>query len=77
MSQESTLQKLKEKRISCPHCGHHLHLTLDASAGDQDYYEECPSCCKEIHFYNYLIDPILQGPERRNLNLDFQVGNLN
>ena len=49
MSQESTLQKIKEKRISCPHCGHHLHLTLDTSEGDQNYYEECPSCCKEIH----------------------------
>ncbi|MCP4322363.1 MAG: CPXCG motif-containing cysteine-rich protein, partial [Alteromonadales bacterium] len=30
--------QLSEKRITCPHCGHHLHATIDASEGDQDYY---------------------------------------
>ncbi|HDZ34472.1 MAG TPA: CPXCG motif-containing cysteine-rich protein, partial [Pseudoalteromonas sp.] len=25
------------QRITCPHCGHHIHLDLDASSGDQDY----------------------------------------
>ncbi|WP_410723347.1 CPXCG motif-containing cysteine-rich protein, partial [Burkholderia sp. SIMBA_042] len=33
------------QRIACPHCGHHIHLDLDASMGDQDYYEECSACC--------------------------------
>jgi len=51
--------KLSEKRIKCPHCGHHLHASVDASAGDQDYYDECPSCCKEIH-YNLHIDEYRQ-----------------
>ena len=41
--------KIKEQRIECPHCGHHIHLTLDPSEGDQDYYEECPACCMEMH----------------------------
>jgi transcription elongation factor Elf1 len=59
MSQESNLKETKEKRISCPHCGHHMHLTLDASAGDQDYYEECPSCCRDIHL-NMHIDEYRQ-----------------
>ena len=48
-------QDISEKRITCPHCGHHLHVTLDSSGGDQDYYDECPSCCKDIHF-NLHID---------------------
>ncbi|WP_057831161.1 CPXCG motif-containing cysteine-rich protein [Colwellia sp. TT2012] len=48
------INKLTEKRISCPHCGHHLHATLDASAGDQDYYDECPSCCMEIHYHLHV-----------------------
>ena len=41
--------KITEKRIECPHCAHHLFVTLDASAGDQNYYEECPACCHDIH----------------------------
>lgn len=49
------LDKIKEERIECPHCGHHLFVSLDPSGGDQDYYEECPACCKEIHL-NMHID---------------------
>jgi len=51
--------KLTEQRITCPHCGHHLHTTIDSSSGDQDYYDECPACCKEIH-YNLHIDEYRQ-----------------
>ncbi len=43
-------KQLSEKRIRCPHCGHHLHVTIDSSAGDQNYYDECPACCMEIHY---------------------------
>ncbi|MGL4474899.1 MAG: CPXCG motif-containing cysteine-rich protein [Shewanella sp.] len=41
--------KLKKQIISCPFCGHHLHIELDASAGDQDYYDDCRVCCNPIH----------------------------
>lgn len=44
-----------QQRIECPHCGHHIFVTLDASSGDQDYYEECPACCRDIHL-NMHID---------------------
>ncbi|MDP2634753.1 MAG: CPXCG motif-containing cysteine-rich protein [Pseudoalteromonas sp.] len=43
------------QRICCPHCGHHIHVTLDASEGDQDYFEDCSACCNPIHF-NMHID---------------------
>ncbi len=43
-------KKTSEERIECPHCGHHLRITLDSSGGDQDFYDECPACCKEIHY---------------------------
>nr|WP_310649799.1 MULTISPECIES: CPXCG motif-containing cysteine-rich protein [unclassified Colwellia] len=46
---------MKEQRIECPHCGHPIHLALDTSAGDQDYYDECPACCMEMHL-NLHID---------------------
>ena len=41
--------KLKEQRIECPNCGHNIRVSLDASEGDQDYYDECPACCREMH----------------------------
>ncbi|KGJ99634.1 CPXCG motif-containing cysteine-rich protein [Thalassotalea sp. ND16A] len=48
-------QEVSRKIIECPHCGHHLHVMLDISQGDQDYYESCPSCCNDIHM-NMHID---------------------
>ncbi|WP_371372615.1 CPXCG motif-containing cysteine-rich protein [Thalassotalea aquiviva] len=42
-------QVVSRKTIECPHCGHHLHVTLDTSQGDQNYYESCPACCNDIH----------------------------
>lgn len=47
--------EVKEQRIECPHCGHHIRVVLDASEGDQDYYDECPACCKEMHL-NLHVD---------------------
>ena len=37
------------KTIVCPHCGHHTPIELDASQGDQEFYEECMACCNPIH----------------------------
>ena len=56
------VEDLKQKTIVCPHCGHHLHITLDTTCGDQDYYEECPSCCSDIHL-NMHIDEYRQKIE--------------
>ena len=51
--------KISEQRIECPHCGHHLFVILDTSEGDQDYFEECPVCCCDIHL-NMHIDEYRQ-----------------
>lgn len=45
---------ISRKTISCPHCGHHLHITLDTTQGDQNYYESCPSCCNDIHMTMHI-----------------------
>lgn len=58
-NREVKLLELKELRICCPHCGHHLFITLDTTLGDQDYYDDCPACCKEIHL-NMHIDEYYQ-----------------
>lgn len=46
--------KLKYTDIQCPHCGHRVHLEIDASNGDQDYYEDCPNCCNPIHLRTHI-----------------------
>ncbi|MCZ4294185.1 MULTISPECIES: CPXCG motif-containing cysteine-rich protein [Vibrio] len=38
-----------EKRVACPHCGHTISITLDASNGSQEFYDDCPACCHAIH----------------------------
>jgi|TARA_B100000767_G_C19393082_1_gene380655 transcription elongation factor Elf1 len=50
------INQLTEKRITCPHCGHHLSTTIDTTSGDQDYYDECPACCMEIHYHMHIDD---------------------
>ncbi|WP_026972399.1 CPXCG motif-containing cysteine-rich protein [Aliagarivorans marinus] len=37
------------KNIRCPNCGHHTSVELDASNGDQEFYEDCHVCCHSIH----------------------------
>jgi len=38
-----------DKKIHCPHCGHNIRISVDSSSGDQNYYDECPACCRDIH----------------------------
>ncbi|WAJ69008.1 CPXCG motif-containing cysteine-rich protein [Catenovulum adriaticum] len=60
---------LIDKSTECPHCGHHIHITLDDSNGDQDYYEDCPACCNSIHISFHLderdnhVDVILEADD--------------
>ena len=35
--------------IGCPYCGEEIELLIDASAGEQDYIEDCQVCCKPIN----------------------------
>jgi transcription elongation factor Elf1 len=46
--------QLKHTTIICPHCGHHLHIELDYSSGDQDFYEDCANCCNPIHLNMHI-----------------------
>jgi hypothetical protein len=36
--------------VSCPYCGEMIDVVIDASAGEQDYYEDCSVCCRPIRF---------------------------
>lgn len=32
----------------CPYCGEPIELFVDASAGAQDYIEDCTVCCRPV-----------------------------
>lgn len=34
--------------VTCPHCWETIEVTLDLSAGDQSYIEDCSVCCRPI-----------------------------
>ena len=34
--------------IACPYCGEWIVIFVDASAGDQQYIEDCQVCCRPI-----------------------------
>lgn len=36
--------------VDCPYCGEAFEALADASAGDADYVEDCPVCCRPIAF---------------------------
>lgn len=36
---------LDEQTATCPHCWERITLLVDASAGNQNYVEDCPVCC--------------------------------
>ncbi len=41
---------LESQDYQCPYCGEPVEALLDLSAGDQNYIEDCPVCCRPIIF---------------------------
>ncbi|WP_080333901.1 CPXCG motif-containing cysteine-rich protein [Vibrio parahaemolyticus] len=41
---------LESQAYSCHYCGEPAEALLDLSAGDKQYYEDCPVCCRPILF---------------------------
>ena len=41
---------LENQDYQCPYCGEQVETVLDLSAGDQQYIEDCPVCCRPIEF---------------------------
>jgi hypothetical protein len=39
---------IESARVDCPYCGESYETTVDLSAGDQVYVEDCAVCCKPI-----------------------------
>lgn len=41
---------LETQLYQCPYCWEQAEALLDLSAGDQEYVEDCPVCCRPIVF---------------------------
>ncbi|MEM9303479.1 MAG: CPXCG motif-containing cysteine-rich protein [Pseudomonadota bacterium] len=39
---------LEEVVVQCPTCWESQELSIDTSAGDQDYTEDCTVCCRPM-----------------------------
>lgn len=39
---------LEEVAVQCPTCWETVLLAIDLSAGDADYTEDCPVCCRPM-----------------------------
>jgi transcription elongation factor Elf1 len=39
---------LTEHDVTCPFCGETITLLVDASAGTQEYIEDCQVCCRPM-----------------------------
>jgi len=42
------MQAIESSVISCPYCGESFDITVDISAGQQSYIEDCYVCCRPI-----------------------------
>lgn len=48
---------LIDKMISCPYCAESMSITLDLSAGGQQYIEDCQVCCQPMQI-NFESDEL-------------------
>lgn len=60
---------IETRLITCPYCGEEFESSIDCSAGDQAYIEDCYVCCQPIEF------SIQVGPDGELLSVSVQSGN--
>ncbi len=41
---------IRLQTVQCPYCGESFETNVDASAGSQEYIEDCQVCCRPIVF---------------------------
>lgn len=52
------MKNIIERSVICPHCGHHIPVTLDTSNGSQDFYDDCPAYCNSIHISMFVDEQL-------------------
>jgi len=55
--------------VACPYCGETFETEIDASAGSQEYVEDCQICCRPIVFrIDVSADGVLMAIDTRREN---------
>jgi hypothetical protein len=54
------MEFLDYQLLQCPYCGEQIEITIDSSAGDQQYIEDCSVCCRPIELT--LVQGV-EGPQ--------------
>ena len=54
VSREQTKKMWDTVEIMCPYCGEFQQTDIDASAGSQEYWQDCQVCCCPILFDLFL-----------------------
>jgi len=39
---------IQRETVTCPYCWQPIEITIDLSAGDQTYVEDCSVCCRPM-----------------------------
>jgi hypothetical protein len=39
---------IQHETVTCPYCWQAIEITIDLSAGDQSYVEDCAVCCRPM-----------------------------
>lgn len=47
---------VESTHVTCPYCWEQFETTLDWSAGEQEYVEDCEVCCNPIRMRTYFND---------------------
>ena len=49
-------EPLQFQHITCPWCSEVMEISVDLTAGDQTYTEDCEVCCSPILLHIHLVD---------------------
>lgn len=52
------MPELLRREIHCPYCGEAIVAAADTSAGEHEFIEDCPVCCRPIE---YRLEPAADG----------------
>jgi hypothetical protein len=61
----SVQELLQAYSLNCPYCWENISITLDLSAEDQDFVEDCSVCCAPIAFRLRLEDGVARVEAER------------
>ena len=57
---------IETRTVSCPYCGEQFEVTIDCTAGDQSYVEDCWICCQPVLLDIHVAENLEVYSQREN-----------